>query len=102
MAALAGLPVRVQLDLSDDDIRRVAAAVVAEVAALVPAWLPDRPLSRDDAAAWLRVSAEQLRRWERSGTLVPARAGQIVRYTPAQLAAFLGGGDRGDATGAGQ
>lgn len=89
MTALAGLPVRVELDLSDDDIRRVAAAVVAEVAALVPAWLPERPLTRDEAAAWLGVSTETLRRWARSGRLVPVVVDQFVRYTPDQLAAFL-------------
>lgn len=91
MTALARVPLRVDLDLSDDDVRRLAAAVAAEVAALVPAWLPTRPLSRDEAAAWLGVSTETLRRWARAGVLRPLTVGQFVRYTPDALARFMAG-----------
>lgn len=92
MTALTGLSQSLTLDLSDEDVQRIAAAVVASVTALVPAWLPARPLSRSEAADWLQVSAETLRRWEREGVLTPARVGEIVRYTPAQLGAFFEGG----------
>jgi len=99
MTAVTGLTQALTLELSDEDVQRLAAAVTASVAALVPDWLPAQPLTRSEAADWLRLSAETLRRWERDGILVPTRVGDVVRYTPAQLSAFFeGGGAQGEST----
>ncbi len=92
---LAGGPIAIEVQISDADVRRIAQAVAGQVAALVPDWLPDRPLDRAEAAAFLGVSQSTLRRWEDDGILVPAVAGQWVRYAPPVLAAFLmSGADR--------
>lgn len=89
MTTLSSAPLRIEVQMSDDDVRRIAQAVAGQVAALVPDWLPDRPLDRAEAAAYLGVSQSTLRRWEDDGILVPAVAGQWVRYAPPVLAAFL-------------
>lgn len=90
-----GAPLAIPLAMSDEDVQRVAAAVAAQVLAIVPQWLPDHPLNRAETADWLRVSVTTLIRWEEAGVLVPARVGEIVRYTPAQLAAFFTTAGRG-------
>lgn len=91
-----GAPLAIPLAMSDEDVQRVAAAVAAQVLAIVPAWLPDRPLSRAETAEWLRVSTVTLHRWEDAGVLIPTRVGDIVRYTPAQLAEFFATAGRGE------
>lgn len=91
-----GAPLAIPLAMSDEDVQRLAAAVAAQVLAIVPKWLPDRPLSRSETADWLRVSTVTLHRWEESGVLVPTRVGDIVRYTPAQLAEFFATAGRGE------
>ena len=91
-----GPPLAIPLAMSDEDVQRLAVAVAAQVMAIVPAWLPDRPLSRAETADWLRVSTMTLSRWEESGVLVPKRVGEVVRYTPAQLAEFFASGGRGE------
>lgn len=77
------------LDLPTEVIDRIARAVVARIAEQVPAWLPDRPLTTDEAADWLNVDPSTLRRWRREGVLRPFVYGQTILYTPDEIARFL-------------
>lgn len=86
---LSSGPIAIDVRLSDADVQRIARAVAASVASIVPDWLPARPLDRDEAAEYLGVSQSTLRRWEDAGVLVPCREGTYVRYAPTVIAAFL-------------
>jgi len=81
--------VALSLDLPDAVIERIAAAVAARIVEQVPAWLPDRPLTTDEAADWLGVDVSTLRRWRKEGVLRPFHYGQTILYTPDEIARFL-------------
>ena len=55
--------------------------------------LPEPLLPARAVAGLLGVSERTLRRWDKSGLLVPRRLGSILRYHPGDIDAFIAGSD---------